>query len=139
MASGKGDPSNTYTKAAHEIEPTGAVAPGATIAVYSRLSPRALGDKFIVLGLIRHSPSKIPASLSELCDFDSIGDLVKSYFVTVSVLFLHRFCKSRYRANCAVSVIQGRVNAVVKDIAAAAARGAISLGFLLSDRIFPKQ
>ena len=137
MASGKGNPSNTYTKAAHEIEPTGAVAPGATIAVYSRLSPRALGDKFIVLGLIRHSPSKIPASLSELCDFD--GDLVKSYFVTVSVLFLHRFCKSRYRSNCAVSVIQGRVNAVVKDIAAAAARGAISLGFLLSDRIFPKQ
>ncbi len=73
MASGKGDPSNTYTKAAHEIELTGAVAPGATIAVYSRLSHCALGDKFIVLGLIRHSPSKIPASLSELCDFDSMG------------------------------------------------------------------
>jgi len=77
VASGKGNPSNTYTKAAHEIEPTGAVAPGATIAVYSRLSPRALGDKFIVLGLIRHSPSKIPDSLPELRDFDSIGDLVK--------------------------------------------------------------
>ncbi len=123
MASGKGDPSNTYTNATREIELTGAVAPGATIAVYSRLSPRALGDEFILLG----------------CDFDSIGDLVKSYFVTVSVLFLHRSCKSRYRSNCAVSVIQGRVNAVVKDIAAAAACGAISLGFLLSDRIFPKQ